>query len=160
MKVLNHGDADWAPDDFDFDEPVAQTSPQFLLPDHQPHMRLPPISPSWYADQSTHQLISSSMVGGFGVPVSVSPSMHQMPNHLYPPNAFTSPIAAESAKYTPYTGTSYETEGSPASQHFDHAAPLDHMRIQWGREDDGDGKPLQRALTALTVELYLTVLQL
>jgi hypothetical protein len=148
MKVLMHGEASWAPDDFDFDQPVVQTSPQFLLPDHQPHMRLPPISQSWYTDQQTHQSISPAMLGGHGgqhgFGQSVSPSIHQIPTHFYSPTAFTSPSATESPTYEPHTGASYEAERSPVSQQFDHAPSLDHMRIQWEREDDDDdGKPLQ-----------------
>jgi hypothetical protein len=151
MKVLMHGEASWAPDDFDFDQSVVQTSPQFLLPDHQPRIRLPSISPSWYTNHQPHQSVSPAMLGGYGeyhgFGQSVSPSMHQIPTQLYPPTAFTSPNATESTTYEPHTGASYEAERSPVSQQFHHAPSLDHMRIQWERDDDDDGgKPLQWGL--------------
>jgi hypothetical protein len=118
MSVLFHPDADWAPDDFDFDfhqpRPITQPSPQFLQPDHQLQMRLPPISPSWNTDHHTHQSISPAVLGGYGEPQgfhhSVSPQMHQVPHRFHYPSAFTSPAETESARYVSYGG-----DGKPIS---------------------------------------------
>jgi hypothetical protein len=150
MSVLFHPDADWAPDDFDFDfhqpRPITQPSPQFLQPDHQLQMRLPPISPSWNTDHQTHQSISPAVLGGYGEPQgfhhSVSPQMHQVPHRFHYPSAFTSPAETESARYVSYGGDGYEAETSPARQQFDHAPQPDHVRIQWEQEDHSDGKPI------------------
>ena len=102
MSVLFHPDADWAPDDFDFDLPrlITQPSPQFLQPDHQLQVRLPPISPSWTLDNQvhqTHQSTSPAVRGGYGgfqgIHHPISSAMQQVPYQFHYPNAFTSPAA-------------------------------------------------------------------
>ncbi|XPS69220.1 hypothetical protein M3J07_001488 [Ascochyta lentis] len=53
MDILLHPEARWAPGDFDLPveqqmQPILEPIPQFLQPAHQPQMRLPSISSSWF----------------------------------------------------------------------------------------------------------------
>jgi hypothetical protein len=63
MKVLNHQDAQWGPDDFEFPLlPVEPPIPQFLQPIHEPQMRFPPMSAPWKS--------SSQVLPAFSTPVA------------------------------------------------------------------------------------------
>jgi hypothetical protein len=66
MDILQHQEARWAPGDFDIPlRPRPQLAPHFLQPDHQPQMRLPPISTSWNFSNQALRSFDSVVTSGF-----------------------------------------------------------------------------------------------
>ncbi|KAJ8114888.1 hypothetical protein OPT61_g3332 [Boeremia exigua] len=72
MNVFMHPGADWAPDDFDLPfeaptQPLVEPAPQFLHPAHQPQIRLPSISSSWFTPAPTDQSPGQMAFSGYDV---------------------------------------------------------------------------------------------
>ncbi|KAF2844882.1 hypothetical protein T440DRAFT_461377 [Plenodomus tracheiphilus IPT5] len=69
LSVLYHRDARWGVGDFeDLGQTLTQAVPQFLQPDHQPQLRLPPISPSWNTNHPPAQTIDPAMLSEYSGP--------------------------------------------------------------------------------------------
>jgi hypothetical protein len=143
MDVLFHGEADWGVGDFDFSEPDAPSfPPQFLQPEHQPQMRLPSISSSWYpTHQNFHTLDHDTLSSYNG---THSPERSNSPRMLENFNAFqfTSPTLFDSAKYMHFTGEISGAEERPATQHIGNVAQPGPAEYGWKRDYYSDSKPV------------------
>lgn len=92
MDIIMHPAADWAHGDFDLPteqsmQPLMESTPQYLQPAHQPQMRLPSISSSWFPMPQVDQSPSHLSFGGYDEFNSMisSPSTNLAPLHLpYP----------------------------------------------------------------------------
>lgn len=96
MDILRHPAAEWAPGDFDLptEQPMqslVESAPQYLQPAHQPQMRLPSISSSWFQLPQVHQSPVHLTFGGYDEFSSMvlSPPMDLAPLQLpHPPSSF------------------------------------------------------------------------
>jgi hypothetical protein len=141
MNVLFHGEADWGVGDFDFSGPDAQSCPpQFLQPVHQPQMRLPSISSSWYPTHQTFPIFDHTTLSSYNG--THSPGRLTSPRILENSNAlqFTSPTFFDSAKYMPYTGEINDAEECPPTQHLGNVAQSSPMEYGWERGYYSDSK--------------------
>ena len=166
LNILFHREADWGVGDFDFGshQPSSQTSPspQFLQPVHQPQMRLPPISPSWYDERhscpSNHLtgVVGSGNDGNFGMPVSSS--LHQLPSRFCRPNLFTSPVLTDSARLDSHKEGIYGVKDSPAKkQHDVEVIPhLGRSQHEWEDADHLGGERSFRFKVLYAVANVLT----
>jgi hypothetical protein len=65
MKVLEHRDSRWGPDDFDLPLiPIEPPTPQFLQPVHEPQMRFPSLSAPWSSNNTLLTALGPQAMSG------------------------------------------------------------------------------------------------
>ncbi|KAJ4371464.1 hypothetical protein N0V83_004681 [Neocucurbitaria cava] len=158
MNVLYHKDAKWGADDFDFDQLVAQSCPQFLQPAHEPQMRLPPIS-SLYPNRLAVQSINPAVLNVYGGLATLANDVysgpifaqHGNPNWTAPaqvpsspqwqmPTSFHSlnqPAMTQASEFSHYKNAN-EADMSPAHEHFSGVAHPRRIQGDWENIDHSD----------------------